>query len=169
MIHALTAFFETRTRLSLHRQLRQPWKQLVQQARYQCNTRKKEAVNVGSFTAPDFCYLRFLPADDCLQKTAAVLLLNRVDSFAQTGNFSGSIVLMVNALGRSLADCRNGICQSALCSFLVSFCHCSLYLLDRSFNGGFSSLISGSFLLAYKDSFLCGFNVSQTVHLLLDL
>ena len=111
----------------------------------------------------------FLPTDDCPQKLTAVLLLNRVDSFAQTGNFSGRIVLMVNALGRSLADRRNGICQSALCSFLVSFCHCSLYLLNRSFNGGFSGLISGSFLLAYKDSFLCGFNVSQTVRLLLDL
>ena len=37
------------------------------------------------------------------------LLRNAVDSFGKTGNFSGAVIFVINALGCSFADCGNSI------------------------------------------------------------
>ena len=86
-------------------------------------------------------------------------------SFSQTGYFSGSGILVIYALGSSLIDFACSSKKCSLCSSLVTSSNCSLYLLNESFHFGSDCFVSSSSCLCYYDSFLCRFDVSQSVHL----
>ena len=62
------------------------------------------------------------------------LLRNAVDSFGKTGNFSGAVIFVVNALGCSFADCGDCVLKSNLCSCLILILNCCLNFLDGSLN-----------------------------------
>ena len=62
---------------------------------------RKKAVDDGS-TALIFTY-------KLITKIFRGLLRNAVDSFGKTGNLSGAVIFVINALGCSFADCGNSI------------------------------------------------------------
>jgi len=90
-------------------------------------------------------------------------LSHLIDCFADAGYLAGNVVFVIyalaachlNGLGSSLK-----LCQS---SILVAGLNSSIYFLDRSLNAGANSLISVGSRASYKDSLLCGFNVSQVL------
>ena len=58
-------------------------------------------------------------------------LANAVDSFGKTGNLSGAVIFVINALGCSFADCGDSLCKSSLCSSFIVFLNCSFYFFDN--------------------------------------
>ena len=55
--------------------------------------------------------------------------------------------------------------QCIYCSFFIFVNNCNLYFFDSSFNSRSDRFITLSFCSVNQDSFLCGFDVSQSVHL----
>ena len=93
---------------------------------------------------------------DCFGK-----LSHLVYSLADMGNFAGNVVLVINALASSHLDRLDRSGQRSVCSSLVTVLDSSVYLFDSGFDAGTDRFISIGICAAYKDSFLCGFNVSQ--------
>lgn len=76
-------------------------------------------------------------------------LSHSVNSFAQTGNLSCHVVLVVNALRSSHLDGLGSSGQFSLCSFLVAGLNCGVYLLDSGLNAGTDSFVSVSSCAGY--------------------
>lgn len=88
-----------------------------------------------------------------------------VNKLGQAGNFASAVILMINALGSSLADSGNSVLESGLGGFLIICLDSGFDLADGSLDSRANGFVSGSLGLVYKDSFLCGFNICQCLHL----
>ena len=89
-------------------------------------------------------------------------LSHLVNSFADTGYLSCSVVLVINALACSHLDNLGSRSELSLCGLLVTrFYYCE-HLLDCGLHTGSDCLISVSFYASYRNSLLCGFDISQS-------
>lgn len=79
----------------------------------------------------------------------------------ETGNLSGSIIFMINALSGCLINRAGSSEQSSLSSFLIVSINCSVNLLYSGLNAGTDCFVTISSGLINKDSFLRRFDISQ--------
>ena len=91
---------------------------------------------------------------------------NAVDGLGQTGDLSGSIVLMINAPLGSFINGRSSFEKSFGSRILIVGSDSSFDLLDSGLYGRLDRFIAVIVSLADKNSLLCRFDISQFVHLL---
>lgn len=101
----------------------------------------------------------------CFMLDKRCYLSDLVDSFCQAGYLSCRGILVVNALACRLVDLGDRLQKSSGSSLFIVLCDSSLNLLYISFYSGLDRFVSGCFGLCYQDSFLSGFDISQSVHL----
>ena len=89
-----------------------------------------------------------------------------VDSQVQTRNFSGSSILVKNSLMGCFCNDRSSVHQSCLCSFLIICNDCSFHFLCGSLYTCLDRFVSFHLLAVHKNPLLCGFDISQDLHLL---
>ena len=92
-------------------------------------------------------------------------LSHSVYSLADTGNLVGNVVLVVDTLASSHLNDLGSSSKLCLSSSLVTRLNSSENLLNCGLNAGSDCLVSVSSCAGYQNSLLCGFNVSQVVHL----
>ncbi len=93
------------------------------------------------------------------------VLLHLVDSLSKTGNFSGRVILVIDALRAGSVDLGSSIPQGFRGGSLVTRVNRGVDLLNGSLDSGADRLIAGSSLLIRQNPLLRGFNVCQSVHL----
>lgn len=92
-------------------------------------------------------------------------LCHSVYSLADTGNLVGNVVLVVNTLAACHLDYLGSSGKLCLRGSLIAGLNSSENLLHRGLNAGSDCLVSLGSCAGYQNSLLCGFNVSQVVHL----
>ena len=88
-----------------------------------------------------------------------------VDAVGKTGDLTGRVVLVKNALCASLVDRSLSSDQSSCCSFLVAGLNSLVDFLDRGLDGRLNGLVGSGSLSACDDPLLGRFNVCHSTYL----